>query len=121
MKTTDTEKGMIDLGIAERDYPCCAEPAKDKPKTIHYPEFTIKDKPELFDTPEEEFLAVVKLKRSSREERADWDNPDKMRTYVGFKVLGIKQLKEKPKTKEVSAADFKVDFSPLETEEDDKD
>lgn len=113
---------MIDCGI-EREkcsYPCevggSSKKGKKKEMVTDYPEFTVRDKPELFDTPDDEFEAVVKLKRSSREERPDYDDPEKKRLYVGFKVIGMKPVK-KAESKMATADDFKVDFSDIEGED----
>jgi hypothetical protein len=111
----------IDLGIEREkyDYPMgdTDEPKKRKKKVKDYPEFTVRDKAELFDTPEEEFEAIVTLKRCSREERPDYDDPDKKRLYVGFKIHSIKPLGKKKKEKKMaSPKDYEVDFSDLEKE-----
>lgn len=116
MKTGKT----IDLGVEEKDYPIAAEPVSEKSekKRISYPRFTVRDKAELLDTPEE-FEAVVKLKVCAKEQRESYSDEDEKNVYVEFKVLEMKPLGKTSKQKLATTADFELKFDDLEEEDED--
>ena len=107
----------IELGI-EIEMPQIGMPEEveeSKPK-IEYPQFTVADKPELLDLPDQ-FTAEVELKVCSREERESYDDEEETKTYVGFKILSLKPIKGAGERSMASTSDYEVDFSEIEDEE----
>ena len=105
----------IDLGI-EREMPEMLEMEMEEPKKVEYPQFTVADKPELLDMPDE-FQAIVELKVVSREERESYDDED-VKTYVGFKIKSLKPINGAGERKMASTSEYEVDFSDIDEEED---
>lgn len=112
-------KKKIDLGI-EREYPEMLEMEIEEPKKVEYPQFSVADKPELLNLPDE-FTAEVELKVISREERESYDDEEETKTYVGFKILSLKPIKGAGERSMASTSDYEVDFSEIEDEEEDED
>jgi uncharacterized protein YpuA (DUF1002 family) len=110
-------KKKIDLGI-EREYPeiAMAEMEIEEPTKVEYPQFSVADKPELLNLPDE-FTAEVELKVISREERESYDDEEETKTYVGFKILSLKPIKGAGERSMASTSDYEVDFSEIEDEE----
>jgi hypothetical protein len=110
-------KKKIDLGI-EREMPEMVEIDMEETSKVDYPQFTVADKPELLDMPDE-FQAIVELKVCSREERESYEDEDEKKTYVGFKILSLKPIKGAGERKMATTEDYEVDFSDIEEEDED--
>jgi hypothetical protein len=111
---------MIDLGVEEKYPSALVEDLQeeDTKKRISYPRFTVRDKSELLDTPEE-FEAMVRLKVSAKEQREAYDDEDDKSVYVEFKVLELKPLKKVSKKKMAMPSDFELKFDDLDEEDED--
>lgn len=113
--------GLTDLGRERKRYESCCCPdtgkSESKEKTyISYPSFTVVGKDELLDAPEEEFYAVVKLKKGNFAKRTDWDDPEKKIAEVDFEVVGIKALSSPKKVEILDKVE--LDFSGLDEDAD---